>query len=77
MGQIIVRNLDDRVIEAHKRRAASKGHSLEQELHEVLTRASREGREEKVARADRIAAKTLDPDHPLAEDLIREDRDTR
>ena len=77
MGQVIVRNLDDQVIEAHKRRAASKGISLEQELRDVLTMTSRVSRAERLARADRIAAKTRNPDHPLAEDLIREDRDAR
>jgi len=77
VGQVIVRNLDDRVIDAHKHRAASKGISLEQELRDVLTRTSRDRPEEKVARADRIRAKTRTTDHPLAEDLIREDRDRR
>lgn len=40
MGQVLVRNLDDRVIERLKRRAKSKGHSLEQELRELLTAAA-------------------------------------
>lgn len=40
MGQILVRNLDNRVIESLKTKAALKGRSLEQELREVLTNAA-------------------------------------
>ena len=41
MGQVLVRNLDDRVIESLKTKAELKGHSLEQELRDVLTNAAR------------------------------------
>ena len=34
MGQVIVRNLDDAVIETHRKRAKARGVSLEQELRE-------------------------------------------
>lgn len=37
MGQIIIRNLDDRIIEALKRRAAAAGRSMEAEAREVLS----------------------------------------
>ena len=40
MGQVLVRNLDDRVIESLKTKAELKGHSLEQELRDVLTKAA-------------------------------------
>ena len=40
MGQLLVRNLDDRVIESLKTKAELKGHSLEQELRNVLTNAA-------------------------------------
>jgi len=40
MGQVLVRNLDDRVIDSLKTRAALKGCSLEQELRDVLTAAA-------------------------------------
>jgi plasmid stability protein len=40
MGQVLVRNLDDRVIESLKTKAELKGHSLEQELREVLINAA-------------------------------------
>ena len=37
MGQVLVRNLEDRVIDRLKAKAELKGHSLEQELRDVLT----------------------------------------
>ncbi len=40
MGQVLIRNLDDRVIENLKTNAELKGQSLEQELREVLTNAA-------------------------------------
>jgi len=41
MGQVIVRNLTDEVIIPHKRRAAARGVSLEQQLRDVLAEAAR------------------------------------
>ena len=40
MGQVLVRNLDDRLIEGLKTKAELKGRSLEQELRDVLTKAA-------------------------------------
>ncbi len=77
MGQVIVRNLDDAVIAAIKSRARRKGHSLEQELRIILAQAANRTRAEKLALVDRVRAATAPGPHPLAEDLIREDRDTR
>ncbi len=77
MGQVIVRSLDDAVIAAIKSRARRKGHSLEQELRIILAQAAKRTRVEKLALVDRIRAATAPGPHPLAEDLIREDRDTR
>ena len=48
MGQVLVRNLDDRVIENIKTKAEIKGHSLEQELREIITTAAPLEPEEKV-----------------------------
>jgi plasmid stability protein len=48
MGQVLVRNLDDRVIESLKIKADLRGHSLEQELRDVLTNAAPLKPEEKV-----------------------------
>jgi plasmid stability protein len=49
MGQVLIRNLDDRVIESLKAKAKLKGRSLEQELRAVLTSAAPLTPTEKVA----------------------------
>lgn len=49
MGQVLIRNLDDRVIETLKLKAELKGHSLEQELREVITAAAPLAPEDKIA----------------------------
>lgn len=81
MGQVIVRNLDDAVIEHHRARAKARGVSLEQELRQVLTEASRAGRERLLAEARRIRKANRKPAPgeawPSAEELVREDRDRR
>jgi plasmid stability protein len=80
MGQIIIRNLDDRIIETLKRRAEAAGRSMEAEAREALRRATRLTGEEKVALAREMHARTA---HLLRDgeawrdswELIREDRD--
>ena len=37
MGQVLIRNVDDRIIESLKLKAELKGHSLEQELRDILS----------------------------------------
>ena len=53
------------------------GHSLKQELREILKRAAELTPQEKLALVDRIAAKQKRPLQDDSTDLIREDRDTR
>lgn len=79
MAQVVIRNIDDAVIERLRERARTKKQSLEQTLRQVLTDAARPSRAELLAEIDRIRAMTppRPKDAPLAEDLIREDRDTR
>lgn len=81
MGQVTVPDLDDEVIQFHRRRAEDRGVSLEDELREVLTQAAREARQDLVRRLDAIRAMTPRPPPgqrwPTAEELIREDRDSR
>ena len=52
MGQVIVRNLDDAVIAAHKARAKTRGVSLEQQLRDVLAEAARPSREDMTTTKD-------------------------
>lgn len=78
MGQVIVRNLDDRVVATLKRKAEMHGHSLEQELRDILSAAARLSTTERVATANRIRAMTpAGVDQTDSVDLIRDDRDNR
>lgn len=79
MAQVVIRNIDDDVVERLKARAAAEKKSLEQKLRDVLTEAAKPSRAELLAELDRIGAMTPPhpPGAPLAEDLIREDRDNR
>jgi plasmid stability protein len=81
LGQVIIRNIDDRVIGRLKARAAAQRKSLEQSLRDLLTEAAKPNRAELLADLERIRAMTPPPKpgatYPTAEELIREDRDTR
>lgn len=76
MAQVLVRNLDDAVVAAHRARAKAKGISLEQELREVLSSAARPSRQELLADLQRIRRLTPPSHRSLAEDVIREVRDS-
>lgn len=72
MSQILIRNVDDATIESYKARARLKGHSLEQELRNLLEA------NKPLAPADRLAASRATramqaaPLAPLTLDEIRE-----
>lgn len=76
MGQLLVRNLDDAVIDQLKSKALERGTSLEQVARDVLTQAANvSDRQAWIERLDAMrATTTLDPDcDSVAE--IRADRD--
>ena len=76
MAQVIIRNLEDDVVERLKFKAELSGHSLEQELREILRKAAPLSPEQKMALSERARAMTLKGvKQTPAEDLIREDRD--
>jgi antitoxin FitA len=81
VGQVIIRNIDDRVVERLKVRAAAQQKSLEQSLRDLLTEAAKPSRAELIAELERIRAMTPPrkpgATYPTAQQLIREDRDTR
>jgi antitoxin FitA len=77
MAQVIVRNLDEQVVSSLKIKAELHGHSLEQELREILKNAAELTVNEKLASADRIRAMQARPLETDSADLIREDRDSR
>ncbi len=72
MAQILVRKLDDRVVEALKRRAKAAGVSLEQTAREALTQAVRGPGNEVWEAISRFRASARPGD---ASGLIREWRD--
>ena len=79
MGQILVRNLEDNVIERLKARALKADKSLEQTVRDILTEATKPSWAEARAEADRIReAIRLRHGGGIAFDIIaaiREDRD--
>ncbi len=75
MGQVLVRNLDDQVIERLKLKAEMKGHSLEQELREVITAAAPLAPEEKTALFKRLRAASPPLHHVDVRAAIRYGRD--
>ena len=77
MAQVLIRNLPDDVVERLKARATQKGHSLEQELREIVTAAAPLGVAERLAIVDRFHALSKRRPKRDATDLIREDRDSR
>ena len=76
MASVTIRNLDDDVVAALKRRAKANDRSLEAELRVILTRQVRgQTPEELLALADRIAAMTPTDRHQTdSVELLREDR---
>ena len=77
MAQVIIRNLDDRVVATLKYKAELHGHSLEQELREILTSAAGLVVGEKLALVDGIRSMTPAPLQGDSAELLREDRDAR
>ena len=77
MGQVLIRGIDDRVLQALRDRAAERGRSLEAELRDVLTRAAGTPRAALLAELADIRALTPKGPRLLAEDAVREGRDER
>jgi antitoxin FitA len=79
MAQVLIRNVDDDVIERLKVKAAAEKKSLDQKLRDILADAARPSRAERVEEMRRIRSMSppLPAGAPRAEDLIREDRDAR
>ncbi len=78
MAQVLVRNLDEQVVAALRRKAELHGRSLEQELRIALTAAARLTPEERVALARRIRDMTpANVQQTDSTDLVRRDRDAR
>jgi antitoxin FitA len=74
MAQLTVRNLDEEIVAALKARAAARGHSLEQELRDLLAQAARPTRPEIRETAAAIRRLGRAPVRANLEALVREDR---
>lgn len=74
MGQILVRNIDDDVIERLKQLAEREHTSLEGTVKGILASAVKPSREEMIAEIDAFR-KRIGPVSGNSADLIREDRD--
>lgn len=82
MGQLLIRNVDDSLIETLKQRASVAGRSMEAEARDALARGTKLTVEEKIARVRQLQAETEALKVPGAEQtpgwiLIRESRDER
>jgi plasmid stability protein len=74
MGQILIRNLDDAVLDALRRRAGEHGRALEEEARRALASAVGLGRDEALARLDEVRRKIGRLDGPSILDDLRADR---
>ncbi len=77
MGQVIIRNLDDNVIERLKAKAAAQHQSVEQALRDIVSTAVKPTRAEVLQEMDRIRRMTPRPLTAGSEELIREGRAER
>jgi plasmid stability protein len=77
MARVLIRDLPDDVMKRLKMRAASKGHSLERELRDVVVAAAPLATEEKLAIIDRIRSQNPKMAVRDSTDIIREERDKR
>ena len=75
MAQILVRNLDDDLVERLKNRAKRDGRSLESEVRIILEQAARVDMLAARALVDRIRAGFKGRRFSDSADLVREDRD--
>lgn len=77
MAQVLVRNLDDAVVERLKHKAQGKGLSLEEQLRRIITDAAGPTRGEMDRLMASCRAMTPEGFRTPGEELIREDRDSR
>jgi plasmid stability protein len=74
MGQILIRNIDDAVLDALRRRAAEDGVSLEEETRRALAGSVGLSREAAVRRLDDIRARIGRLAGPSSLEDLRRDR---
>ena len=72
MGQVLIRNIDDETLESYRRKAKLKGHSLEQELRNLLEANKPYTPEERAVLSRRYLAQFSEPTPAISLDDIRE-----
>jgi len=77
MAQVLIRKLDESVVKRLKETAVLHGHSLEQEVRDILTQAAKPKPEERRALAERLQKLSKWTGGPDSTQMIREDRDSR
>jgi len=77
MAQLTIRNIDEAVLQALKRRAAAAGRSMEEEARRCLAVATGVDREGARARLAKARAELKSRSDRPAEALVREARDER
>jgi plasmid stability protein len=77
MAQVLVRNLNERVVARLKKRASDHGRSLQAEVKLILEEAAREEATDFWKAADRIRERLIRSGRTFSDSaaLIREDRD--
>ena len=74
MAQVLIRNVSEEAVAAHRSRAKHKGRSLEQELRELIEAAAPYSAAEKLALSERLQAQTPTGPRSSPVDMLREDR---
>jgi plasmid stability protein len=77
MAQVVIRNLDERVVDTLRTKARLHGRSLEQQLRDILNAAATLSTEEKLAVIDEFRARTPPGPQTDSVELLRESRDER
>jgi plasmid stability protein len=75
MNDLVIRNLDEGVVESLQRSAILHGRSLEEELRDIVTQAARNVPLDRRALADALCARARYPQQTDSVELLREDRD--
>jgi plasmid stability protein len=75
MAQIVIRNIDDAVLAALRRRAAAVGTSMEEQARRALARAVGLDREDAVRRLAEVRQNIGRVEGPSVVDDLRRDRD--
>jgi plasmid stability protein len=74
MAQVLIRNLSDDALSAHRARAKAKGQSLEQALRELIEAAAPYSAAERLALAEHLQSQTPAGPRTDPAKMIREDR---